>query len=94
MDENPYSINDGSLAISAVGVPGSTYLIDYPSGLHGGAAGIAFVDGHAIIYKWVDPRTYSPQGILQPGMGSSKATLQNPDNADCLFLANITSAPN
>ncbi|HVV00435.1 MAG TPA: prepilin-type N-terminal cleavage/methylation domain-containing protein [Verrucomicrobiae bacterium] len=93
MDENPYSINDGSMAISALGVPGSTYLVDYPSGNHAGAAGIAFVDGHSIVHKWRDPRTYTPQGIVQPGMGSTSSTHQSPDNPDCLYLAPITSAP-
>jgi prepilin-type N-terminal cleavage/methylation domain-containing protein/prepilin-type processing-associated H-X9-DG protein len=92
MDENPYSINDASMAISAAASPGHTYLIDYPSGLHADAAGIAFADGHAIVHKWQDRRTYSPQGIILPGRGSSTTTAQNPDNPDCFYLASITSA--
>jgi prepilin-type processing-associated H-X9-DG protein len=93
MDENPYSINDGSLAISAAASPGATYLIDFPAGNHNQAAGISFVDGHSIIHKWTDSRTYTPQGILQPGMGSTTATRQSPDDQDCFYLARITSAP-
>jgi prepilin-type processing-associated H-X9-DG protein len=93
MDENPYSINDGSLAIVAKVATGATYLVDYPSGNHGRSAGIAFADGHAIVHKWQDPRTYTPQGILQPGMGSTASTQQSPDNQDCFYLASITSAP-
>jgi prepilin-type N-terminal cleavage/methylation domain-containing protein/prepilin-type processing-associated H-X9-DG protein len=93
MDENPYSINDGSLAISAVGTPGNTYLVDYPSGNHGNAAGIAFADGHSIVRKWQDVRTYSPQGVIAPGQGSTSGSHQNPDNPDCFYLAQITSAP-
>ena len=93
LDENPYSINDGSFAVSAVATPGSTYLIDYPSGYHAGAGGMSFADGHAIIHKWQDPRTYTPQGILQPGMGSTGSTRQTPDDPDCFFLAPLTSAP-
>ena len=92
MDENPYSINDGSMAISAVATVGNTYLIDYPSGNHGSAAGISFADGHAIVHKWQDARTYTPQGVVQPGMGSTGATKQSPDNPDCFYLASITSA--
>jgi prepilin-type N-terminal cleavage/methylation domain-containing protein/prepilin-type processing-associated H-X9-DG protein len=92
MDENPYSINDGSMAISAYAVSGSTYLIDFPSGNHGNAAGIAFADGHSIIHKWMDPRTFSPAGILQPGQGSTQATQVTPDDQDCFYLASITSA--
>jgi len=93
IDENPYSINDASMAISALATPGNTYLIDYPSGYHGNAAGMAFADGHSIVHKWKDSRTYTPQGVIQPGMGSSGSTLQSPDNPDCFFLAPLTSAP-
>jgi prepilin-type N-terminal cleavage/methylation domain-containing protein len=92
MDENPYSINDGSMAVAAVAKPGSTYLIDFPSGNHNHSAGIAFVDGHSIVHKWTDPRTYTPQGILQPGQGSTTSTTQSPDNPDCYYLAPLTSA--
>ena len=55
-DENSYSINDGSLATSAVpqGGPGGTArLIDYPACWHNGGAGFAFCDGHAEIHKWL-----------------------------------------
>jgi prepilin-type N-terminal cleavage/methylation domain-containing protein/prepilin-type processing-associated H-X9-DG protein len=92
MDENPYSINDGSLAISAAASPGNTYLIDYPAGNHANSAGIAFADGHAAVHKWQDARTYTPQGIIQPGMGSTTATKLQTDDQDCFYLASITSA--
>ena len=93
MDENAYSINDGSMAISAYAATGKTYIIDYPSGNHGQSAGIAFADGHALVHKWQDPRTYTPQGIVQPGLGSTLTTTESPDNQDCFYLASITSAP-
>jgi prepilin-type N-terminal cleavage/methylation domain-containing protein/prepilin-type processing-associated H-X9-DG protein len=93
MDENPYSINDGSLAISAAAAPGSTYLIDWPAGNHASSAGISFADGHAIIHKWTDSRTYTPQGIIAPGQGGQATTAQSPDDADCFYLSQITSAP-
>jgi prepilin-type N-terminal cleavage/methylation domain-containing protein len=93
MDENPYSINDASMAISAVATPGNTYLIDYPSGNHANAAGMSFADGHSIVHKWQDSRTYAPQGIIQAGMGSASAAKLSPDNPDCFYLAPITSAP-
>jgi prepilin-type N-terminal cleavage/methylation domain-containing protein/prepilin-type processing-associated H-X9-DG protein len=67
MDENPLSINDGALDISAVATPGNTYIIDYPSGLHGAAGVISFADGHVIIHKWLDSRTYSPMKQSQQG---------------------------
>jgi len=92
MDENPYSINDGSLAVSGLAAVGQTYLIDFPAGNHNRAAGIAFADGHSIIHQWLDPRTYSPQGIINPGQGSTASTAQTPDNRDCFYLSPITTA--
>jgi prepilin-type N-terminal cleavage/methylation domain-containing protein/prepilin-type processing-associated H-X9-DG protein len=92
MDENPFSINDGSLAIPAAASAGSTYLVDYPAGNHNNSAGIAFADGHSIVHKWQDSRTYTPQGIVQPGMGSQNSNKQTPDDQDCFYLASITSA--
>ena len=92
MDENPYSINDGSLAVPANATPGNTFLVDFPAGNHNAAAGIAFADGHAVIHKWQDPRTYTPAGILQPGQGSTSSSQQTPDDQDCFYLASITSA--
>jgi len=94
MDESPITINDASLAVSAYAVPGSTYLIDYPSGLHANGAGIAFADGHSIIHKWLDPRTYTPNIALHGvgGEGSPSGGLQTPDDLDCFYLAPLTSA--
>jgi prepilin-type N-terminal cleavage/methylation domain-containing protein/prepilin-type processing-associated H-X9-DG protein len=92
MDENPFSINDGSMAVPAVAVTGSTYMVDFPSGNHNDSAGISFVDGHSIVHKWKDRRTYTPEGIILPGRGSTSTTKQSPDNHDCFFLAPITSA--
>jgi prepilin-type N-terminal cleavage/methylation domain-containing protein len=92
MDENPYSINDGSFAVSAVAGAGATYVIDFPTGAHGRAGAMTYVDGHSIIHKWMDERTFTPSGIVQPGMGSQSATLQSPDNEDCIWLAPQTSA--
>ena len=93
MDENSYSINDGSLAIAADAAPGNTYLVDWPSGNHNESAGIAFADGHSIVHKWLDPRTYSPVGLVAPGHGGESPTKQTPDDPDCFYLAPITSAP-
>ncbi|MGD0086440.1 MAG: prepilin-type N-terminal cleavage/methylation domain-containing protein [Verrucomicrobiota bacterium] len=93
IDENPYSINDGSMAVSAVATPGNTYVIDYPSGLHGGAGGLSFADGHSIVHKWEDPRTYTP--TIQPQQGGNPGTPAlhpTPDDVDCFYLAPITSA--
>ncbi len=95
IDENPYSINDASFAAAAAttaGPPSGGYLVDFPGANHNFAAGMTFVDGHAIIRKWLDTRTYTPAGIVQPGMGSQTSTA-SPGNQDCVWLAQYTSAP-
>ena len=48
-DENPDTINDGSLVVSMAQI-----LIDFPANYHGGGASLAFADGHAEIHKWAD----------------------------------------
>jgi prepilin-type processing-associated H-X9-DG protein len=95
MDENPLSINDGSMAVSAYAAHGATYLVDWPAGNHNRAADIAFADGHSIVHQWVDKRTYTPN--LDPnyngaGEGDQGSNLQSPDDKDCFFLAPITSS--
>jgi prepilin-type N-terminal cleavage/methylation domain-containing protein len=94
IDENPYSINDGSMAVSAVATPGNTYVVDYPSGTHGGAGGLSFADGHSIIKAWQDARTYTPHIAPQQGGAPGTPPLHaSPDDPDCFYLAPITSAP-
>ena len=91
MDENPLTINDGSFAVSALATAGTTYLIDYPTGLHGGSGGLAFADGHSIVHKWQDKRTYTPPASLH-GQGGGGSTAESPGNVDMLYLAPLTSA--
>jgi prepilin-type N-terminal cleavage/methylation domain-containing protein/prepilin-type processing-associated H-X9-DG protein len=91
MDENPLTINDSSMATSAVGTPGGTYLIDFPAGNHNGATGISFADGHVVIHKWQDKRTYDAT-VIPHGSGGQGQFTQSPDNPDCFYLAPITSA--
>ena len=90
MDEDPVTINDGSLAVSALAAPGATYLVDYPAGNHANAAGMAFADGHSIVHRWLDPRTYSAPMSLHGQQGGTG--LQTPDDQDLFYLAPLTSA--
>jgi len=87
MEENNITINDGSLATSMV----PYYLIDFPASYHNFSAGMSFADGHSIIHKWVDPRTYTPPPESIPGMGSSSSD-NSPGNQDVVWLATVTSA--
>ncbi len=91
IDENPRTINDGSMAIAAATTSAATYLIDYPTGLHGGAGALAFADGHAIVHKWKDPLTYTPQISGQGNIIQSPSLTPHPD-VDCYYLAPLTSA--
>ncbi len=91
IDENPRTINDGSMAFSAYTAPGATYLIDKPTGLHGQSGGLSFADGHSIVHKWRDSATYT---VTLNGQGNviQTAAQQSPDDVDCFYLAPLTSA--
>jgi prepilin-type N-terminal cleavage/methylation domain-containing protein len=94
LDENPYTINDGSFAVSAVAGSGATYVIDFPTGAHGKAGALTYVDGHSVIHKWKDDRTFTPPSSIAEGNGGQGQInpLQSPDNEDCFWLAPQTSA--
>ena len=98
MDEDEYSINIA--CFSVIMQTGPTKILNWPGTYHGNSASLSFLDGHAEIHKWKDPRTKKPdhQPIFQYG---SKNTLLfgpltsqgNPDNQDILWLQQHTSAP-
>ena len=87
LDENPCGINDGFF----MDTPNDTGWIDCPASYHGGAGGISFCDGHAIIRQWRDPVvlnwTYEfhgrvVQGTLTPDLRWFRAltTVSNASN--------------
>jgi prepilin-type processing-associated H-X9-DG protein len=49
VDENPWSINDASLAVIA----GESELIDYPASYHNNGASFSFADGHVESHQWL-----------------------------------------
>jgi prepilin-type processing-associated H-X9-DG protein len=65
IDEHPDSINDGGFGVKMwqyndkVGTP---QIIDTPAGYHGGAAGVAFLDGHSEVHRWKNKDTYNNNG--------------------------------
>lgn len=84
LDERCDSINDGEWCTSMNGwpdQPSQWYLIDFPGSYHGGAGGIAFVDGHTEIHKWKDSRTTPPIGQLR-GLN-----VPSPNNQDAYWVA-------
>jgi type II secretory pathway pseudopilin PulG len=74
IDENPLSINDGLFAVSM----DTTKIIDFPSGLHAGAAVLTFADDHAETHKWKSPIVYSAIPVI-PGSGYTPTTLTDND---------------
>jgi prepilin-type N-terminal cleavage/methylation domain-containing protein/prepilin-type processing-associated H-X9-DG protein len=69
LDENPWSINDGSCICD----PNTAKWIDFPATYHNGAGGLAFADGHAEIKKWRDGALKlkaPPIGLIIPTPGS------------------------
>lgn len=69
-DENPWSINDGALAVVAA-IP---EIVDYPTAMHSGACGFAFCDGHSEIHKWKSRVFYltGPPSIQSAGPAGSQ----------------------
>jgi prepilin-type N-terminal cleavage/methylation domain-containing protein/prepilin-type processing-associated H-X9-DG protein len=53
LDEHPDSINDGYFIAVLQGYGGLYAWCDFPSTLHNGACGFAFLDGHSEIKRWV-----------------------------------------
>ena len=67
----------------------SSRWVDYPAHYHNNAGGVTLADGHAVIKKWVDPRTSVPirKGVSIPIFVSS------PKNADILWLQHRSAPP-
>ena len=54
-EENPYSINDGAMAVQMTGNTGdpAPRIIDYPGSLHAGVGVFALADGHCVTRRWL-----------------------------------------
>jgi prepilin-type processing-associated H-X9-DG protein len=53
IDEDAQSLNDGGFAVGK----NNPEWIDWPGTYHNNACGIAFLDGHSEIKKWIDSTT-------------------------------------
>ena len=74
---------------------GPTTMISWPGTYHGNSASLSFLDGHAEVHKWHDPRTKnSKQQLGNPiskignvgGKINNPAPQGQPDNPDLLWL--------
>jgi prepilin-type N-terminal cleavage/methylation domain-containing protein/prepilin-type processing-associated H-X9-DG protein len=107
MDEEEYSIN--LACFNVIMTPGTTKLGNWPGTYHGNSASLSFLDGHAELHKWIDPRTRHTQhrngppsttGTTTGGIttattfsASDIVSQGSPDNQDILWLQQHTSAP-
>ena len=93
LDEHPDSMNNGAFGVmmSDRGRPTQARIFDWPASLHNGACGFSFVDGHAEIHKWIDPRTKPPTTYKNylpvPSGGTSMR-----NNVDMFWLSEHASA--
>ncbi|MFM1945625.1 MAG: hypothetical protein RI897_4607 [Verrucomicrobiota bacterium] len=86
LDEREDRINNGFFVVSMAGFnptnPSDYQMVDMPASYHNGCAGVTFADGHAVIKKWLDPRTTPPvkSGVNLP------LRANQPNNPDVLWL--------
>ena len=90
LDEHPDSINAGGFANQMVepGNYAAIRIIDFPASYHNGAAGITFMDGHAEIHKWRDPRTKPP---IRYADNILTLNIASPNNLDMVWLSDRTT---
>jgi prepilin-type N-terminal cleavage/methylation domain-containing protein len=92
IDEREDSINDGWFAVNMEsydpGNPAGNIIVDYPASYHNGAAGLAFVDAHSEIRKWVDGRTTPSLRVGQ----TLPLNIASPRNADVSWLQERSSS--
>jgi prepilin-type N-terminal cleavage/methylation domain-containing protein/prepilin-type processing-associated H-X9-DG protein len=89
LDEHPDSINDAAFALKMPVVAQATEWIDVPAKYHGNACGFTFVDGHALVRKWVNPQLIPPVNFVQnpPNTPTAGGT----GNRDILWIAEHTT---
>ncbi len=80
VDEDPYSVNDGSFAMTMV----NAEWLDWPASLHEGGGTFAFADLHVDHRRWQDSRTKVT--------GTSVIRRPVPNSPDHLWLQQRTSA--
>jgi prepilin-type processing-associated H-X9-DG protein len=85
IDENPFSINDGSFVCDVSIVN----WVDIPASYHGGAGGIAFADSHAEIKRWHD--NFVLNCTKTPTLGQEPPQQSQPPNADLIWLQQRSS---
>ncbi len=88
-DEREDAINWGNYFVDMSGFPDRPGALqfggDMPASYHNRAGGLSFVDGHAEIKRWRDPRTTPPVRENSNWLFLSNA-IPSPGNADIMWL--------
>jgi hypothetical protein len=97
VDEDPDSINYPIFNVCMNNTSdgtGQTTMINWPGTLHGNCASFSFMDGHAEVHKWQDPRTKNSAKLLggSPKINGHLVAQGPTDNPDILWLQNHTTA--
>jgi prepilin-type N-terminal cleavage/methylation domain-containing protein/prepilin-type processing-associated H-X9-DG protein len=79
VDEHPDSINDGAFAFEMPTSKNGTQWIDIPAKYHNNACGFTFLDGHAVIHKWVSPQNIPAVAFQQKPAGQALYEVADPD---------------
>jgi len=77
VDESPWSINDGGLAVCAE----TPKWIDYPASYHNRGAGFSFCDGHSELHHWIGGTV-----VINSGVGQLSPTTRQ-DISDWVWMA-------
>jgi prepilin-type N-terminal cleavage/methylation domain-containing protein len=89
MDQREDSVNWGNYITVMHGWPDRPqdmrFIEDFPASYHHRAGGLSFIDGHAEIHRWVDPRTMPP---LRKGSNALflRGLVPSPNNSDIRWL--------
>jgi prepilin-type N-terminal cleavage/methylation domain-containing protein/prepilin-type processing-associated H-X9-DG protein len=87
-DEREDAVNWGNFFVDMSGYPDQPVLTqfagDMPASYHNGAGGLSFVDGHAEIKRWRDPRTTPPVRVDSNWI--EVQTIVSPRNPDIIWL--------
>ena len=83
-DEHPDSIDDAIMYTANYPV---NEFIELPGCQHGGACGLSFADGHALIYKWTGPTMRARENVTYGSDQRISCPLTDPD---MLYLAQHT----
>jgi prepilin-type processing-associated H-X9-DG protein len=92
LDMREDSIDWGNFATDMRGWPNAPEqraFYDLPGSYHAGAGGFSFVDGHAELRRWRDPRTTPP--LVRNGYVLDQ--LASPNNSDIAWLQERSTRP-